>query len=35
MKKGRSDWYKDCWSLDIKKQAWTENTKYEIGRAHV
>ncbi len=31
MQKGRSDWYKQCWSLDIKKQSWTENTEKEVS----
>ena len=31
MKKGRSDWYKASWTLDIKKQSWTENTKKEVS----
>lgn len=31
MKVGASDWYKRCWSLDIKKQAWTENTAAEVS----
>lgn len=31
MKRGRSDWYKHGWSLDIKKQSWTENTEKEVS----
>lgn len=30
MKVDRKDWYKDVWSLDIKKQSWTENTVKEV-----
>ncbi len=31
MKRGQSDWYKQGWSLDIKKQSWTENTEKEVS----
>lgn len=30
MKANRSDWYKNCWTLDIKEQSWTENTVGEV-----
>lgn len=30
MKKGRADWYKSVWSLNIKTQPWTENTVKEV-----
>ena len=30
MKANSSDWYKQGWSLDIKKQSWTENTKEQV-----
>ncbi|MDO5409756.1 MAG: helix-turn-helix domain-containing protein [Lachnospiraceae bacterium] len=30
MKANSSDWYKKGWSLDIKKQSWTENTKEQV-----
>ncbi len=30
MKANRSDWYKNGWTLDIKKQSWTENTVSEV-----
>ncbi len=26
----RSDWYKTIWSLDIKKQSWTEDTIHQV-----
>lgn len=31
MKKRKSNWYKSSWTLDIKKQSWTENTKKEVS----
>lgn len=30
MKAKRSDWYKTGWTLNIKKQSWTENTVSEV-----
>lgn len=30
MKANKSDWYKNGWTLDIKNQSWTENTKDEV-----
>lgn len=30
MKANSSDWYKKGWSLDIKQQSWTENTKEQV-----
>lgn len=30
MKSSGSDWYKDCWSLDIKNQSWVENTAVQV-----
>lgn len=30
MKANRSDWYKSGWTLDIKRQSWTENTVSEV-----
>lgn len=30
MKANSSDWYKKGWSLDIKEQSWTENTKEQV-----
>ena len=30
MKARKSDWYKDGWTLDIKQQSWTENTKEQV-----
>ena len=30
MKANKSDWYKYGWSLDIKEQSWTENTKEQV-----
>lgn len=30
MKARKSDWYKDGWTLDIKEQSWTENTKEQV-----
>lgn len=30
MKAKKSDWYKEGWSLDIKEQSWTENTKEQV-----
>lgn len=30
MKKGSETWYKDCWSLDIKKQSWVEDTEKQV-----
>ncbi len=30
MKANKSDWYKSGWTLDIKRQSWTENTKSEV-----
>jgi len=26
----RTDWYKHCWSLDIKNQSWTEDTENQV-----
>ncbi|MCI2048000.1 MAG: class I SAM-dependent methyltransferase [Faecalibacterium sp.] len=31
MKKGKANWYKTSWSLDIKQQSWTENTEKEVS----
>lgn len=30
MKKMKNDWYKKVWSLDIKDQSWTEETKKQV-----
>ena len=27
---GQSDWYKNGWTLDIKEQSWTEDTKNQV-----
>ena len=26
----QADWYKHCWSLDIKNQSWTEDTENQV-----